>query len=118
LWNWRAYSYLRTGRALLNVYQFSVLDIVQNLYPHHTFLPWKFATVPHGWWKVQKNRMEFANWAKEQLNITELNQFYNVDRKILEEMGGTRCLIRISPPAPDFLVCRRWFIKVIWRIFC
>ena len=41
----------------------SILEELREIYPKHDWKPWLFQrSVPHEFWNMKKNRLEYMNW--------------------------------------------------------
>jgi hypothetical protein len=41
-------------------------------------LPWRFGKTPKNYWENVNNVKKFITWASKQLNIKEMNDWYNI----------------------------------------
>lgn len=41
------------------------------VYPEHTWLPWRFRNVPHGFWNSRTNILKYFSWLEQQLHIRD-----------------------------------------------
>jgi hypothetical protein len=48
--------------------------------------------VPSNFWNADSNRREYVDWLAEQLNISYIDEWYNVDQETFVKYGGARIL--------------------------
>lgn len=58
------------GGLLRTHYGDSPQRAVQELFPSTNLLPWRFVSVPNGFWLVAANRAKYLRWLRRTLNIT------------------------------------------------
>jgi len=61
--------YKHGASALLTNFSNSVFKTLRWVYPEHRFLPWKFHSVPNGWWKALDNQRDFCNWLASTVGV-------------------------------------------------
>jgi hypothetical protein len=61
-----------------NYYKNSLPTAIEELYPEHNILPWKFHQVPKGYWDDKKNQRKFMDWLGQQLHITCFEDWYQI----------------------------------------
>lgn len=71
------------------------------MYPNYEWLPWKFST--HNYWNNIDNQREFLNWAAKQLQIKEMDNWYQITLKDYERLGG-RSLLAKYKESPSLLL--------------
>jgi hypothetical protein len=76
------------GIGLFRKYRFSMHDMLQSVYPEHEWLPWKFAEIPHLYWKDVKHQKRFLEWAFKELSLKEMSDWYGVTAGTLAGLGG------------------------------
>jgi hypothetical protein len=69
-------------------YNQSIMRALQDVFPHHTWLPWKFAKVPAGYWETKAHKVQFVHWLEQQLKIHNLTDWYAVPTRTVNEYGG------------------------------
>jgi hypothetical protein len=57
-------------------------NLLSTFYPQHDWLAWKFDTCPRNFWDSLSNQRKFLDWAKKQLNVKEMNDWYKVEHKV------------------------------------
>jgi len=78
---------LNYGTSLLfNYYNGSPSDLVQTIYDDFDFIPWKFTSVPKGFWDKQENQRAYVDWLKKTVGVPDERQL-NV-RHFLENRGS------------------------------
>lgn len=78
--------------ALLTIYDGSPSKLVHEIYPFHPWLPWRFNTVPDGFWDNVDNQKLALEWLAKELSITHWEQWYNVTYSDIVSAGGARVL--------------------------
>ena len=80
------------GGGLLNRKK-SPSAALMDAYPEHNWIPWKFATVPQGYWKDPANQRRFFDELGKQLGIQELDDWYDkLSKKIIIDNNGISIL--------------------------
>jgi hypothetical protein len=81
------------GARLLHKYQQSPSKFVQSLFSDYKWLPWKFdSSQTEGFWNQQKNQKQFMNWLGNELGFKQMDDWYQITGKIIEENGGVGLL--------------------------
>src|SRR5438093_646317 len=82
------------GSALLrDYYGDSPYQALKLIYDEHQWLPWKFKSPPKGLWSRKENHQQFFDWIRGQLDIKNMDDWYNVTMKQIFKQGG-QSLIR------------------------
>jgi len=81
---------------LSSLFDDSIYRALQDAFPEHKWLPWKFSQVPLNYWRSFENRISFLKWAEEQLGITEPEGWYNVKYSQLRHMGGALVIFGVN----------------------
>ena len=68
------------GGSLLNTT--SLYSLLSTIYPDFDWLPWKFDTCPHRYFEDINNQKKFIEWAKNELKIKEINDWFRVSNKV------------------------------------
>jgi len=80
---------LNFGNQLMKYYNGSPLAAAMDCFSNHSWLEWKFARVPVGFWKKKANRERYLDWLEKKLKIRkpeDWNQIRRVDLK--NNFGG------------------------------
>ncbi len=77
----RATDVIGLGKHPLEMYDGSLYKALATVYPEEEWLPWKFDTVPLGFWKHKDNHRKYFDWVSKQLNIKSAQDWYKVTRK-------------------------------------
>lgn len=77
------------GRALLMYHKDSFANALCTLFPEYKLLPWKFKTVPKGFWLDTSNHHKFMEWLSKELHIATTDDWYRVTERTIREYGGT-----------------------------
>lgn len=75
------------GRGLLELYNYSVPDIVMNVFSDKEWIPWKF-TLPRKYWHSRTNQLAFLNYLGQQLGYNSLEDFYQLRKSTVCDYGG------------------------------
>lgn len=67
-----------SGSSLLKHYNQSHIQLIVRSFPNHEWLPWKFGSVPKGYWESSENVKKYMNWLSRQLNVNKIEDWYNV----------------------------------------
>lgn len=79
------------GGKTVSLYFPHHIDLIKGLreaYPEHTFFEWKFQTVPRRWWRKRENQSQFMEWLYQDLKLSSLEGWYNVETDIIIQAGG------------------------------
>ena len=71
------------GYQILNIYGNSPSKLLQHVYPEYDWSLWKFDTVPKGYWQSTSNIENFINRLATQLDIQQMDDWYQITTKIL-----------------------------------
>jgi hypothetical protein len=80
------------GPNLLNQYNRSIRKLLIGIYPNYDWKAWRFHAVPKGFWKEPQNVRECIEWLGRQLNVKQLDDWYNIKTQDLETAGGAGLL--------------------------
>lgn len=82
------------GHLLRGFYGGSLPKALNDMYPHHTWLPWRFSATSRGFWNSIDNRKQFLLWVSQQLSLdkTDLSAWFNVSKQQLDHLGGSGLL--------------------------
>jgi hypothetical protein len=79
----------RHGSYLLHHFYHSNLSIaLMNIYPEFGWKPWLFSSVCDGYWNKRSNVMKFMDWIGEKLGVKELDDWYKVTYRQVQQLGG------------------------------
>lgn len=53
-----------------------------TVFSDYEWLPWKFNTVPKGFWDDKENVKKYMNWLGNQLNVNTMEDWYRVTMKV------------------------------------
>lgn len=83
------------GGALLdNYYSDSPMKALVSVYKEHNWIMWKFKHLPTAYWGELDNQKMFFDWVKTQLNLANMEEWYEVSTDYICEQGG-RALLNI-----------------------
>jgi hypothetical protein len=101
--------------ALLNsVYNSSLVEAFQAIYPYHQWLAWKFGQNVHtGFWDKIDNQRDFLNWLGGKLQFKHMDDWYNVTWKQIKKNGG-RGLLDKYGDSPSKLIISV-YIQYPWK---
>src|SRR5688500_15558951 len=67
------------GYSILSqYYQGDLRKALQDLYPHHDWLMWRFTRVPPKWWASKENQKIYIEWIGKQLGVQQLDDWYKI----------------------------------------
>jgi hypothetical protein len=64
------------------------------VYPEQQWRPWLFDKLPGGFWNDTKNQRDYVDWAAEQLNVKNFDDWYRVAATDLLSIRGSKWLNR------------------------
>jgi len=76
------------GASLLQQHNGSLPQMVMEMLPEYTWMPWRFGSVPTRFWAVLENRVAFINYVEDALNITKPTDWYDVSKDVFIALGG------------------------------
>ncbi len=81
------------GMPLLQLFDYSLLSLLQSVYPRYDWIPWQFKVLPHGIWKDEQNIRKYFEWLAPKLNIKRYDDWYRVptnqlNQSLLVQHGG------------------------------
>lgn len=76
------------GRGLVSKYEFCWHRALEVVFPNFSWKPWLFPNVSRGYWRIEKNRLEFAHWLEKKLGIERKEQWYMVRWRDVVDCGG------------------------------
>ncbi len=65
-------------------YHGSLSLLLATVYPDYKWLPWKFSVTPHHFWENKENHKKFVEWAKDELGVTKMEDWYKISAKVLK----------------------------------
>jgi len=81
------------GSGFLEFYRSSTLNPLNNalleLYPDYLWKPWLFSNVPSNYWNDENSLKSYLRWLAEQLQIKQMNDWYNVSTDDIDRLKGT-----------------------------
>lgn len=84
------------GSGLSSFYDFSPSKILENVYPQHKWLSWRFHSVPNSYWEGVDNQRSFFKWMGSQMGYTKMEDWYNVTQEDFHKYGAGRLFVRYS----------------------
>jgi hypothetical protein len=79
------------GDKLLDIYEGSFGKAVSSIYPEHTWQIWQFA-VSKSFWDNVDNVKSFMDWLSKELQISSLEDWYDIPVTQISNMGGSTLL--------------------------
>jgi hypothetical protein len=70
------------GAGLVQDYNNSPSGLLTSVLPELGLLPWKFEKLPKNFWESPKNAKIFMDWAKIELKVNKMSDWYNVTEKV------------------------------------
>lgn len=81
------------GATLLKFHKQSAVIALMQAYPEHNWMPWKFNTVPHRFWRLMDNQRRYLDWLAGEVGVKSLDEWSDkLSYSILEKHGGTSLL--------------------------
>src|SRR5690348_8317947 len=80
------------GSSLLKEYKQSPSKMLINIYPQHEWKLWKFDSIPKGYWDDPLNRNDFLSNLFKSLQLSEMDDWYNISSKDIINYGGSSLL--------------------------
>jgi len=90
---------------LLNCYN----QLIQNI--HGLF--YRFEKVPMVHWSLGENQKQFMDWLGKELEFNQMDDWYKVTVKNIEEKGGTGLLIRYGNSIFKLISCT--YPEYVWE---
>ena len=81
------------GRLLLEYYGQSLVNLLKFVYPEHPWQIWRFHQVSAGFWDDISNQKMYFDWLAEQLNINDLQDWYNIKEDQWRDKDKLRFLL-------------------------
>src|SRR5690348_5157710 len=76
------------NRLLHSVFNDSIVQAIETIYPEHKWIPWNFSQLPRKYWNDPSFRRRFFAWLGEELGYKELDGSYNIKRSDVLLHGG------------------------------
>ena len=70
------------GQSLIFQYNGSHINLILSVFSNYNWLPWKFNSIPKGFWDEEINVKSYMNWLSEKLNIKTMEDWYTVSREV------------------------------------
>lgn len=81
------------GKKYLAKYDNSLTKTLQQVYPEHHWIPWKFdSPLPKGFWDNLSNQRYFFDWLGKYLGFKSKEDYYKLTRTDIEQNGGISLL--------------------------
>jgi hypothetical protein len=84
----------RGGSGLMEKYGNSAAKLVMSVYPHHSWLEWKFKQVPREFWDTKNNQRKFMDWLGKEIGLIHMDDWYKVTPDHIIEKGGSLLLMK------------------------
>ena len=88
------------GEDLLNQYQGSSIKLLQEVFPNHPWLPWKFSQLSRSHWDELEHQKEFLDWLGTELGFKEKEDWYSITESAIRKYGG-RALLSKHKDSPS-----------------
>lgn len=62
--------------------------MLTTILPEYPWQLWKFPRVPLNFWAEKSNQKQFLEWVYKQLNMKDMEDWYNVTMEIISIHGG------------------------------
>lgn len=94
--------------GLLKLFGFSVYRLFTRSFPELDFIPWRFRSVPKGYWSSKQNHKRYFEWLITELDIQSADDWYNVGHKDIERLNGGGLLATHYKDSLFLLVEAHW----------
>jgi len=71
----------------------SFAELLNKIYPHHTFYEWLFKSTPNHFWEDKSNLIDYMKWLYEQLKMQSLDEWYDINNDIINHYNGAGLLV-------------------------
>jgi len=92
------------GGLLTHKYNASPIMFVKSVFPDGEWLPWKFNMTPLHYWNNKENHIMFANWLGKTLGYQNMDDWYQINDKIINDNKGGGLLISKYNGSPKLFV--------------
>jgi hypothetical protein len=62
---------MNLGSLILDKHCNSISNILEKAYPNYNWKPWKFVSIPSGYWNSLDNRIRYVEWVASKLKVNE-----------------------------------------------
>ena len=76
------------GGLLVSKYKNSTKLFVMSVFPDVEWLPWKFDKTLRGYWNDIENHKIYANWLGETLGYKNMNDWYKITQRLINDNHG------------------------------
>jgi hypothetical protein len=59
------------GNTLLYNYNYSIYKLLTRVFPEYSWLPWRFSSIPKGYWKDKSSHQVYLDWLGNKLGFKE-----------------------------------------------
>jgi hypothetical protein len=73
---------------LLQKYNYSLVNLLEAIYPNFCWIPWKFSQVSNDFWDNYNNRRKFMDWIAELHEINSLDDWYRLKHMDFNNYGS------------------------------
>eukprot|EP01114_Cavostelium_apophysatum_P006968 TRINITY_DN1858_c0_g2_i1.p1 TRINITY_DN1858_c0_g2~~TRINITY_DN1858_c0_g2_i1.p1 ORF type:complete len:606 (-),score=106.11 TRINITY_DN1858_c0_g2_i1:180-1967(-) len=80
------------GTALMNMFNFSTIKLLQNVYPDFPWVIWRFEKVPSGYWTERAHQREFFDHLAKEFHIRTFDDWYEIKLEDIKKNGGVTIL--------------------------
>lgn len=91
------------GGGLLNLHNNSPRNLLQHAYPQHPWRAWKFHQTPRAYWLDKENQKECMELLAKELNIKQMEDWYQIPFAKLQYKGAGG-LLRLYSNSPAQLI--------------
>lgn len=81
------------GGLLAHYYNNSPIAFVKTMFPSHTWVDWKFAHVPIGFWSSQATRKALFDWIFHDMGFKTMDDWYKVRKEDIVSRHGAGLLM-------------------------
>lgn len=65
----------RGGTTLLNNHNYSIYKMLTTVFPEYNWLPWKFPTIPKGYWNDTSKHRFYLDWLGNKLGYKQMTDW-------------------------------------------
>ena len=70
----------------------TILGLLEDYFPQYDWLPWLMKPAPNSYWKERPNRLRYIRWLESELDISEKDEWYSVDKRAIMQNHGNGIL--------------------------
>jgi len=103
--------------SVLNMYNFSLSQAVQVLFPELLVFPWKFGSLPQGFWYSKDNRKQYICWLGGKLGFEKMEDWYRVKQTSFLNNGASSLLTMYNSSPSAIIKSERNLFFLFFFVF-